>query len=806
MTPLLLVLSLLILVALLYWGRAYWAWVLAAATAFAAWYLSGLESPKLFYALAGLVALLALVFGFRPLRRLLISRPLFPVFAKILPKMGDTERIALEAGSVWWDGEIFSGKPNWKKLLDFKPKELSAREREFLEGPTEELCRMLDDWHVTQIRDLPPEVWAFIKEKKFFGMIIPESYGGLGFSAYAHAQVITKLSSRCITGAVTVMVPNSLGPAELLHRYGTDEQKNYYLPRLADGREIPSFALTEPEAGSDAAGALSHGVIERGVYEGKEVLGMRLNWHKRYITLGPVCTLLGLAFRLYDPNGLLGSVKDLGITCALVPPHLPGIEIGKRHDPLGVPFQNGPNSGKDVFVPLDFIIGGPKMAGKGWRMLMECLGAGRGISLPSLAVGANQVCTRVIGAYATVREQFDTPIGYFEGVEEPMARIAGFTYWATATRRLTLAAVDEGQQPAVLTAIAKAFLTESMRRVVNDAMDIQAGAGIIQGPRNILGKGDKSVPIGITVEGANILTRSLIIYGQGAIRCHPFVHREMQAVATKNIKEFDRAFFGHVGFVFSNLTRAALLAWTGGALASAPGAGELKCYFGKLSRYSAAFVTISDFAMATLGGTLKRREKISGRLADALSWLYIGSAVLKKYHDEGRPVAEAPVLKWAITYILFQIQKALRGVLQNLPNRPAAWLLTLKLFPLGARLKPPNDQLGAEVAQSLLEDREARLALTKDIYLPDDQELGLGRLEVALDAVVEAHRVEAKIRQAIHEKKLKRGPREEMPKQALEAGVLSPAEVDILKKAAELRDEVIQVDAFTPQEFCRLHE
>lgn len=800
----LLVLAGVMLIALLYAGQAYWAWVVAAAGVLAAWYVSGPGAPWLFVALLAITAGLALVFGVPALRRALISRWLFPAFAKLLPRMGKTERIALEAGTVWWDGELFSGRPRWTRLLDFEARELTEQERAFLDGPVEELCRRLDDWEVIQRRDLPPEIWDFIKRHRLFGMIIPASYGGLGFSAYAHAQVITKLSSRCITAAVTVMVPSSLGPAELLLRYGTEEQKAHYLPRLADGREIPCFALTGPEAGSDAAATQSHGIVRRGVYEGRDVLGMELTWNKRYITLGPVATLIGLAFQLRDPDRLLGGEERLGITCALIPSQLPGVEIGQRHDPLGIPFHNGPTHGRKVFVPLEFIIGGPSMAGKGWRMLMESLGAGRGISLPSLAVGASQLATRVVGAYATVREQFDTPIGRFEGIEEPLARIGGITYLATAARRLTLGAIDAGEHPAVLTAIVKAYLTEAMRTVVNDAMDIRAGAGIAQGPRNLLSGVYRAVPIGITVEGANILTRSMIIYGQGAIRCHPFVQQEMRAVADRDLRRFDRCFFGHVGFVFGNMARSVLLALTGGRLAVASPSPRLRRYLGQLTRFSASFVLVSDFAMATLGGMLKRREKISGRLADALAWLYIGSAVLKKFHDEGYPERDRWVLRWSMEHALFQIQEALRGILDNLPSRPAAWLLRPLVFPWGARHRPPDDRVGAAVARMLLEDREGRLALTRDIFIPASDEIGLGRLEAALDRAVEARRVETKVRDAVRAGKLDHAPGDLLLKQAMTAGYISREEYEQARAARDIRDEIITVDAFDPEVFRHL--
>jgi acyl-CoA dehydrogenase len=789
---------------LLYLGRGYWAWVVTVAIALGGWAVMGIESPRAYAAALGAFLVGALVFGVPAMRRWVITCWLMRPIGAMLPRIGDTERIALEAGTVWWDGDLFSGNPDWRKLLDFKVRSLSDRERAFLDGPVQELCAMLDEWTIGLAGDLSPEVWGFIKRHRFFGMIIPEEYGGLGFSAIAHSAVVTKLASRSVTAAVTVMVPNSLGPAELLLHYGTEEQKRSYLPRLAAGQEIPCFALTGPEAGSDAAATQSLGIVCRGTFEGREVLGMRLTWRKRYITLGPVSTVIGLAFRLRDPEHLLGETEDLGITCALVPSHLPGIEIGKRHDPMGIPFQNGPNSGRDVFAPIDFIIGGPARAGQGWRMLMESLAAGRSISLPALSVGAAQLATRVVGAYATVREQFDTPIGRFEGIEEPLARIGGWTYLMSATRTLTASAVDAGERPAVVSAIAKCYLTEGMRAVMNDAMDIRAGAGICRGPRNTLARAYTAAPIGITVEGANILTRSMIIYGQGAIRCHPYVRDEMKALADRDLARFDRAFFGHVGSVLTNTARAVLLGLTGARLARSPVPGSLARFLRQLSRMSAAFALVSDAAMATLGGQLKRREKLSGRLADALAWLYLASASVKRFWDEGQSERDRPLLEWVGRYALYQIQGALGGILDNLPNRLAARTLRWVVFPLGARYRGPSDALGAQVARALLEDREERLLLTRDIYVPPPHEPGLGRLEAALDKVVEALAVEAKIRDALRAGRIDRAPGDALVELAREAAVITEEDCRRIRAADAARDEAIQVDAFDPDEYRAL--
>jgi len=755
-------------------------------------------------ALLIVLIVLALVFLVPAIRRPVLTRWLMPVLAGALPRMGETERIALEAGTVWWEAELFSGHPRWRKLLDFHPRKLTERERAFLDGPVNELCRMVNEWDVIQRGDLPGEAWEHLKKHRFFGMIIPEEYGGLGFSALAHSAVITRLSSRSVTAAVTAMVPNSLGPAELLLHYGTDQQKRHYLPRLATGEEIPCFALTEPSAGSDATAQQSTGIVCPGRYEGQEVLVMRLNWSKRYITLGPVSTVLGLAFRLLDPDKLLGGEEDLGITCALLPSHLPGIEIGDRHDPLGIPFQNGPTFGKDVFAPLEMIIGGRAMAGKGWRMLMDCLAAGRGISLPSLSVGATELALRTTTAYGLVREQFGLPIARFEGIEEPLARIAGHTYFMDAARRLTLGAIDAGEKPAVISAIVKRYLTEGMRSVVNDAMDIQAGAAISRGPRNILAAAYASVPVGITVEGANILTRSLIIYGQGAIRCHPYVQKEIRAIAERDLVAFDAALFGHIGHVIGNKLRAFTLALSDGALAGSPVSGPVGPLFGKLARYSAAYAYVSDAAMATLGGTLKRRETISGRPADVLAWMYIASASLKRFVDEGQPEKDRPLVEWSAAYAFHHIEVALRGVLDNLPNRFVAWALGVVVFPLGSRRRPPSDRLSAAVARLVVTDADARERLTSDVYHPRPDEPGLGKLEAACAKIVAAAPIERKIKDAIRAKKILDVDGCTLLEEARRAGVITEAEQRLACDAAAAREDIIQVDAFDAAAFLKL--
>ena len=799
MELMILAIGLSLFVVLLYIGRGYWASVSLAAALLLAWYVAGGGGSTRgleFVALAAIA--LAGLFGLPALRRIVVTVPLMRLVSRILPKMGDTERIALEAGTVWWDGALFSGAPDWRALLDFKPKPLSDTERAFLDGPVEELCAMTDDWNINQDREIPAEIWAFLRQHRFFGMSIPEEYGGLGFSAIAHSAVVTKISSRSGTVAVTVMVPNSLGPGELLMHHGTAAQKAHYLPRLASGEDIPCFALTEPTAGSDAAATTSTGIVCRGDYDGEDVLGIRLNWTKRYITLAPVATVIGLAFRLYDPDGLLGSEEDLGMTCVLVPRDLPGIEIGDRHDPMGVPFQNGPIFGRDVFVPLSAVIGEHAGIGHGWRMLMEALAAGRSISLPSLSVGAAELATRVVGAYGSIREQFNLPIGRFEGVEEVIARIAGQTYLMNAARTLTCGAVDAGEKPAVLTAIVKAYLTDGMRSVINDAMDIRAGAAICRGPKNVLSRAYAAIPIAITVEGANILTRSLIIYGQGAIRSHPFVRDQMDAIEDNDLARFDRAFFGHVNFACHNLIRVLIDRLTGGRLISIPVNGPTAGYFRRLSRFSTAFAVVSDVALAIYGGDLKRREKTSGRLADALAWLYLGSATLKRFHDENQSDRDLAVMRWASELAQAKIEGALRGVLDNLPNRAVAWSVGWIIFGLSGRMRGPSDRLGAEVARGILEDGDLRRHLTADIFVPSAQEDGLGRLEATLKKVVSARPIKAKLRDAA--RKGANGSLED----AVAGGVITCEERQRLLDADAARNDAIQVDAFDPESYRNL--
>jgi acyl-CoA dehydrogenase len=744
----------------------------------------------------GVFAALSVV---KPLRAALVTRPIFGIYKKILPQISQTEQEALDAGSIWWDADLFTGRPDWKKMLAYPQARLSEEEQAFLDGPVEELCGMLNEWEITHQRmDLPPEAWKFIRDKGFLGIIIPKSYGGLGFSAYAHSEIVTKISTRSGTAAVTVMVPNSLGPAELLIHYGTDEQKNHYLPRLAKGLEIPCFALTNPEAGSDAGAIPDFGIVCKGMHEGREVLGIRLTWEKRYITLGPVATLLGLAFKLFDPDKLLGDKEELGITLALIPTTHKGVNIGRRHIPLSAAFQNGPNSGRDVFIPMSWIIGGEPMVGKGWRMLVECLAAGRSISLPSMSMAAGKLGSRASGAYARVRSQFKTPIGKFEGVEEPLARIGGNTYMMDATRRMTMAALDLGEKPSVISAICKYHMTERMRSIINDAMDIHGGKGIMMGPNNYLGRAYETIPIAITVEGANILTRSMIIFGQGAIRCHPYVLKEIAAAGANDLAAFDRALWGHMAFTFSNVARSAYLGLTGGRTIFVPEAPETRRYMQMMTRFSSAFALLSDVSMFVIGGSLKRREKISARLGDILSMLYIASATVKRFHDEGRQQEDLPLFTWAMYDCFLKLQVAMDGVLDNFPNRFIAACLRQVVFPKGLTLNAPFDKVGSKVAQILITPGAARDRLTAGAYVPRREDDVVGRLEFAMEAVIKAEPIEAKLRAAAREGKLAQKTLPERRAAAVAAGIITQQEHDHLVYTDRLRRDVVKVDDFDP--------
>jgi len=740
------------------------------------------------------------------IRKRLFSNLIFKLMKPMLPRMSQTEREALEAGNTWWDAELFSGHPDWKVLMDLPAPKLSAEEQAFIDGPVETLCSMLDDWDITHNRfDLPDEVWDYIKQHKFCGMIIPKHYGGLEFSEYAHSEIVMKISSRSSTAAVTVMVPNSLGPAKLLLAYGTERQKNHYLPRLAKGLEIPAFALTGPHAGSDAGAMPDTGVVCYGKFDGKDkVLGIRLNWDKRYITLGPVATVLGLAFKLYDPERLIGDQENIGITVALIPTDTAGVSIGRRHFPLDSAFQNGPNWGKDVFIPLDWIIGGKEQVGNGWKMLMQCLATGRAVSLPALSTGASKMVSRNTGAYARIRKQFNLPIGEFEGIEEPLSRIAGQTYIIDAARKVTAAALDDGQKPSVISAIIKYELTERMRRVVNDGMDIQGGSGICLGPKNYLGRMYQVIPVSITVEGANILTRTMMIFGQGAVRCHPYIQREMEALGQENseqaLQQFDQVLFEHIGSVLHNLAAGFWLGLTNARFVEVPGDQHSRRYFRQISRLSIGFALVADFALLTLGGSLKRKERISGRFADVLSNLYLCSCALKNYRDQGSQQDDLPLLHWACQQTLYRAQQSLLAIFHALPMRIPAYLLRAVLFPGGKSYSPPADHLIHQTAVLLLKNSPTRDRLTHGIYINHKPDDATGRIEVAFQAVLAAAPVEAKIHTAQKQKQLPKGAITEVLEAAISKAVISKKDAVLIATAEQARFAVISVDDFSPEQ------
>jgi acyl-CoA dehydrogenase len=762
---------------------------------------AGLWKGFLWLAFAGLA-----FFNIRPLRKALVSRPFMKAYRRMLPSMSQTEREALEAGTVWWDGELFTGKPDWSKLLGAKAPQLTAEEQAFLDGPCEELCRMTDDFDITHRRgDMPPEIWTFLKSKGFFAMIIQKKYGGLEFSAYAHSCVLAKLAGRSTTVSSTVAVPNSLGPAELLQHYGTEEQKDHYLPRLARGEEIPCFALTGPRAGSDAASLPDTGVVCKGTWEGREILGLRLNFSKRYITLAPVATVIGLAFRMFDPDRLLGDKADLGISVALIPRGTAGVTIGRRHFPLNIPFQNGPIQGHDVFIPLDFLIGGTRMIGQGWRMLVEQLSVGRCISLPSSGTGGGKAAVFATGAYARIRRQFNMPVGKFEGVEAVIARMVGYTYTMDAARSVTAGAIDGGEKPSVPSAMLKYHVTEMSRIVANDAMDVQGGKGICLGPRNYLGRGYQVVPVAITVEGANILTRSLIIFGQGAVRCHPFVLREMEAARNpdraKGVDEFDRALFGHIGFTISNAVRSLIMALTNARFTSVPDVGPASRYYQHVVRFSASFAFAVDVAMLTLGGYLKKKENLSARLGDVLSCMYMASMVLKHYENQGRRPEDLPIVEWACRSLLYKAQEQLHGFLRNFPNAFIAGFMRFFIFPAGLQYSAPDDRLGRKLADLVLAPTEARDRLCYPVYRTVEPGNPLGLLQEALELSEAAEPVEKRIR--VEGVKTGRVTALDSPgqiDQALAAGIITAAEAAMLRDYDQKVMELIHVDDFAPHE------
>jgi len=789
-----------------------WAWALAAAALVFIWQSGVLEgdfawpAPSFLGLLAWLPAVVLGLLSIPDLRRALVVKPAYGMVRNILPKVSDTEAQALEAGTVGFDAELFSGTPDWAKLQSIPPMQLTAEEQAFLDGPTEELCRMINDWQVRHtLHDIPDEIWDFVKKNGFLGMLISKEHGGLGFSAQAQSLILGKVASRSPDVVTIVMVPNSLGPGELIEKYGTDAQKHYYLPRLAKGLEVPCFSLTGPTSGSDAATMRDIGTVTRGTHDGKETVGIRLSWEKRYITLGPNATLVGLAFRLFDPENLLGKGEDIGITVALIPANHPGVNIGRRHLPSGAAFPNGPNWGKDVFIPMEFIIGGDKMVGQGWRMLMECLSAGRAISLPSSATAGAKMMLRVSSAYGRIRKQFGLPVSRMEGVEEPLIRIIETAYVNEAARAMTAAMVSRGEKPSVISALMKYQTTEKMRRAVNDAMDIHGGRAICDGPTNYLQSAYQMVPVGITVEGANILTRTLITFAQGALRAHPYLYKEVQSAQdtdrVRGLSAFDEALGGHVAFSISNATGALFHNLTGGALASSPdNAQRMSQYYRQLARASRSFAFVADLTVALLGGGLKTKQKITGRLADALSELYMLAAVLKRYDDDGRPQGDHNIVELAARNGLYRFQEAMAGVIDNFPVAGARPLMRAVVFPLGRRFKPASDALGRTVARHVLEPGEARDRLTRHIFVSKDVNDPTGLLEVTLARVIASEPAEKKLEKAIRDGVVRRYHGIDWFKDAAAKGVLSDAEAKDLAEVEALVARVIAVDHFDPAE------
>ena len=747
-----------------------------------------------------LFVVIAIPLNVADVRKQYITKPLLTMFKGIMPEMSKTEQEAIDAGTTWFEAELFRGTPDWKKLHNYPKPRLSAEEQAFLDGPVEEVCRMTDDWQTThELADLSPEVWQYLKDNKFFAMIIKKQYGGLEFCAYAQSRVLQKLSSVSTVLSSTVGVPNSLGPGELLQHYGTKEQQDYYLPRLVKGEEIPCFALTSPEAGSDAGAIPDFGVVCRGEFNGEEVLGMKLTWNKRYITLAPIATVLGLAFKLQDPDHLLGEEEDLGITCALIPTDIEGVITGRRHFPLNVPFQNGPTQGDEVFVPLDFIIGGPEMAGQGWRMLVECLSVGRAITLPSNSAGGIKSLALATGAYSRIRRQFKISIGKMEGVEEALARIGGNAYLMDAVTTMSTGAIDMGEKPSVISAISKYHLTEKMRNCVADAMDIHGGKGICMGPGNYLARGYQGAPVAITVEGANILTRSMIIYGQGAIRCHPYVLAELSAAGNEDeqqaLNDFDHALFGHVGFAISNICRSVWFSFTGSYALSAPYGDQTRRYYQLMTRFSSNLAMLSDVAMLTLGGDLKRRERISARLGDILSYLYLASATLKRYNDEGRQSADLPLVQWAVEDSLYNIQQAISELISNFPNKIVANVLKVTILPLGCNLKKPSDITDHKVAKLMQSPNDSRNRLGQGQYVTREPENVLGQLEQTLEDIIACEPIFDKICRELGAK-LPFYNLDIVAEKGLSANIINQDEADLLIATEVARKAAINVDDF----------
>lgn len=789
-----------------------WMWALFAGAAVFIWQ-SGLmhgmfdtPSPGLLGLLAWLPAIILGVLSIPSVHRKVVTDPAFRTVKGILPKVSDTEQAALDAGTVGFDAELFSGTPDWDKLRAVPPIVLTEEEQAFLDGPTEELCRMIDDWSVRfEQNEISEEIWDFVKKHGFLGMLISKEHGGLGFSAQAQSIILGKIASRSPDVVTIVMVPNSLGPGELIEKYGTDEQKDHFLPRLAKGKEVPCFSLTGPTSGSDAATMRDIGYVEKGTHDGKETLGIRLSWDKRYITLGPVATLVGLAFRLFDPDNLLGKGDDLGITVAMIPADHPGVNIGRRHLPNGAAFPNGPNWGEDVFIPIDWIIGGQEMAGQGWRMLMECLAAGRAISLPSSSTAGAKAMLRHTTAYGRIRKQFGLPVARMEGIDEALTRMVETAYVNEAARAVTASMVSRGEKPSVISALMKYQTTERMRQSVNDAMDIHGGRGICDGPSNYLQAAYQMVPVGITVEGANILTRTLITFAQGALRSHPYLYSEVQAVQdddpVRGKEDFEEAFNGHIAFAISNVTGALFHNLTFGAFADAPDNANTNAqWYRQIARSSRNFALAADLTVGVLGGGLKIKQKLTGRLADALSELYLLSCVLKRFEDDGRPEADRNIVDLAMQNGLFRFQEAMRGAIDNFPVAPVRWLMRGLIFPLGRHYSPASDRLGSKIVKTVIEPGEVRDRLTRDIYVSRDPDDQTGILEYTLDKVIVSEAAEKKLEKAIREGIIQRYHGIDWFEDAQEKGVLSESEAQQLREVEGLVARVIAVDHFDPAE------
>jgi acyl-CoA dehydrogenase len=799
-------------IALGMWRASPWQWTLGLGLVTLAWQCGLFHGtshlPEVgffgFLTWVGLAALGSL--SIESVRRRFVVEPAFKMVRNILPKVSETEQQALDAGTVGFDAEIFSGTPDWTKLRAVPPIVLTPEERAFLDGPAEELCAMIDHWQIRHFeRRMPDDIWDFVKANGFLGMLISKEHGGLGFSAQAQSMILGKVASRSPDVVTIVMVPNSLGPGELIEKYGTDAQKEHYLPRLAKGLEVPCFGLTGPTSGSDAATMRDIGYVTKGEHEGREVVGIRLSWEKRYITLGPDATLLGLAFRLFDPDKILGDGEDVGITVALIPTSHPGVNIGRRHLPSGAAFPNGPNWGNDVFIPLDWVIGGEKMVGQGWRMLMECLAAGRAISLPSSATAGCKALLRVTSAYARIRRQFGLPIGRMEGVEEPLARLVENAYVNEAARAATAAMVSRGERPSVISALMKYQTTERLRRSVSDAFDIHGGRAICDGPSNYLQGVYQLVPVGITVEGANILTRTLITFAQGALRSHPYLYNEVQAVQNPNREEglgaFDEALCGHVSFTISNMTGAFFHNITLGMFAEAPERAEgLETVYRQLARASRNFALVADLTVALLGGGLKVKQKITGRLADALSEIYLACCVLKRFEDDGRPEADRDIVALAASNGLYRFEEALRGVVENFPNPAVRVLLRVIVFPFGRHYYPAPDDLGSKVVQLVLQPGDVRDRLTRDSYVSEDPDDPTGILEVTLKKVVAAEEAERKLERAIRAGVVRRYHGVDWIGAAADAGSITESEAQLLREVETLTQRVIAVDHFAPDE------